>query len=59
MRAYDDVLEKTSTKWAPWYVVPADRKWYRDFVVGRVIVEAMESLDMKYPVVDLSGEVIE
>jgi PPK2 family polyphosphate:nucleotide phosphotransferase len=59
MRAYEAVLEKTSTKWAPWYVVPADRKWYRDFVVGHVIVEAMESLDMKYPVIDLSGVVIE
>ena len=59
MRAYDDVLEKTSTKWAPWYAVPANRKWYRDYVVGHVIAEAMESLEMKYPEVDLSREVID
>ena len=59
MRAYDDVLEKTSTKYAPWYVVPANRKWYRDYVVGQVIIRAMESLDMKFPAIDLSKEVIE
>jgi PPK2 family polyphosphate:nucleotide phosphotransferase len=59
MRAYDDVLEKTSTKCAPWYVVPANAKWYRDFVVGHVIVDALESLNMKVPDVDLSKETID
>jgi PPK2 family polyphosphate:nucleotide phosphotransferase len=58
MRAYDDVLEKTSTKWAPWVVVPANRKWYRDYVVGHVIAEALESFDMKYPDIDLSNEIV-
>jgi len=42
MRAYEDVLSKCSTPWAPWYVVPADRKWYRDLVVSRTIVETLE-----------------
>jgi len=59
MSAYDDVLEKTSTKCAPWYVVPANRKWYRDYVVGNVILDALESLDMKYPAIDLTGETID
>jgi len=59
MRAYDDVLEKTSTESAPWWVVPADHKWYRDYVIGNVIVEAMEALDMKYPEVDVSKEIID
>ena len=59
MEAYDDVLEKTSTKHAPWYVVPSNAKWYRNLVISSVIVEALESLKMEYPKVDLSGEVVE
>jgi PPK2 family polyphosphate:nucleotide phosphotransferase len=58
-RAYEDALSKTSTEWAPWYVVPANQKWYRNYVVGSTIVEALESLHMKYPEPDLSGIVIE
>ena len=49
MRAYEDVLSKTSTEWAPWYIVPANRKWYRNLVVATVLVEALERLDMRYP----------
>ena len=57
-RAYEDALSKTSTEWAPWYVVPANQKWYRNYVVGSVIAEKLESLDMKYPEPDLSSVVI-
>jgi len=49
MRAYEDVLSKTSTEWASWYIVPANRKWYRDLVVATVLVEALEGLNMSYP----------
>jgi polyphosphate kinase 2 (PPK2 family) len=42
-------LEKTSTEWAPWYVVPANHNWLRDIVVSTVIVEALEGLNMRYP----------
>ncbi|HEX8411443.1 MAG TPA: PPK2 family polyphosphate kinase [Thermoanaerobaculia bacterium] len=49
MAAYEDVLEKTSTKHAPWHVVPADRKWARDWIVANTVVKAMEKLRMKYP----------
>jgi PPK2 family polyphosphate:nucleotide phosphotransferase len=59
MDAYEDMLEKTSTKYAPWYVIPANAKWYRNLVVGDVIVDALDSLKMDYPKVDLSGEVVE
>jgi PPK2 family polyphosphate:nucleotide phosphotransferase len=48
-RAYEDVLTKTSTKHAPWHVVPADRKWARDWIVANTIVRVMENLRMKYP----------
>lgn len=47
--AYQDALRKTSTEWAPWYVVPANAKWYRNWVVANVLVTTLESLDMKYP----------
>ena len=59
MDAYEDLLEKTSTKHAPWYVIPANAKWYRNLVVADVITDALEGLGMHYPQVDLSGEVVE
>ncbi len=48
-RAYEAVLSHTSTKWAPWYVVPANRKWFRDLVVSSVLVRTLEELRMRYP----------
>ena len=61
MKAYEDVLNKTSTPWAPWYIVPANRKWYRNLVVAEVLVEALKGLNMNYPEPkeDLSNVVIE
>lgn len=49
MQAYEDALSQTSTDWAPWYIVPANRKWYRDLVVSSVIVETLKGLQMSYP----------
>ncbi len=49
MKAYEEAISKTSTDWAPWYIVPANRKWYRNLVVGTVIIEALEDLNMRYP----------
>lgn len=49
MNAYEDLLEKTSTQWAPWFIIPADRKWFRDLLIARILVDKLESLDMKYP----------
>lgn len=59
--AFEEMLSRTSTEHAPWYVVPADRKWYRNLVVATVLVEALEGLGMSYPEPedDLSGVVIE
>ena len=48
-RAYEDALNRCSTPWAPWHVVPADRKWYRDYVVSRVVLNALEKLKLKWP----------
>jgi PPK2 family polyphosphate:nucleotide phosphotransferase len=47
--AYEDALSKCSTKRAPWYIIPADHKWYRNWMVARTIVEKLESMDPKYP----------
>lgn len=49
MKAYQAALEKTSTSWAPWYLVPSNRVWYRDLVVCRILVEALEGLKMRFP----------
>ena len=49
MQAYEDVLSKTSTEIAPWYIVPANRKWFRDLVISSILVETLESLKMSYP----------
>jgi polyphosphate kinase 2 (PPK2 family) len=49
MKAYEDVLEKTSTKWAPWYIIPANHNWFRDVLVSTIIVKTLEQMYMKYP----------
>jgi PPK2 family polyphosphate:nucleotide phosphotransferase len=49
MTAYEDVLRKTSTEYAPWFVVPADRKWYRDWVIAQTLIQTLERLQMKFP----------
>jgi PPK2 family polyphosphate:nucleotide phosphotransferase len=60
MKAYEDVLEKTSTTWAPWYLVPANNNWFRDVIISTVIVKTLEKLDLHYPPVakDLKSVVI-
>jgi PPK2 family polyphosphate:nucleotide phosphotransferase len=47
--AYEAVLSRTSTPWAPWWVVPANHKWYRNLVIGSVIVDTLEGFEMAYP----------
>jgi polyphosphate kinase 2 (PPK2 family) len=49
MKAYEDAINECGTEWAPWHVVPADKKWARDAVVARAMVEALESLDLRFP----------
>lgn len=48
-KAYEDAIEETSTEHAPWYVIPADRKWYRDYVISTLLREFLESLDLRWP----------
>jgi PPK2 family polyphosphate:nucleotide phosphotransferase len=52
MHAFEDAIRATASKRAPWYVVPADNKWFTRLVVAAAIVEAVEKLDLAYPTVD-------
>ncbi len=47
--AYEDALSQTNTKYAPWFVIPANHKWFRNLAVSRIVVETLESLKMKFP----------
>lgn len=49
MEANEDAISKTSTRLAPWYLIPANHKWYRDLAVSSIIVDAMDSMNLKYP----------
>lgn len=61
MQAYEDALNKTSTEHAPWYVIPANRKWYRDLVISTILVDTLKGLKMEFPKPEenLDGVVIE
>jgi len=50
--AFSQMLSKTSTKWAPWYVIPADRKWFTRIVAAAVIAKALLEIDPRYPTVE-------
>jgi PPK2 family polyphosphate:nucleotide phosphotransferase len=47
--AYEDVLSRCSTPWAPWYVIPANRKWFRNLAVAGILVSTLEDMDMRFP----------
>jgi PPK2 family polyphosphate:nucleotide phosphotransferase len=49
MRAYEDMIRNTATKRSPWYVVPADNKWFTRIVVGAAVIDTLDSLNLKYP----------
>lgn len=57
MEAYEDVLNRCTTEWAPWYVIPADQKWYRNLAIAEVIVETLRKMNPQHAIVeeDLSG----
>lgn len=55
MNAYADVLTETSTELAPWYIIPADNKWFMRYAVGRIICDRMQQLDLHYPKLSKEG----
>ncbi|HLH00321.1 MAG TPA: polyphosphate kinase 2 family protein [Bryobacteraceae bacterium] len=60
-QAYEDALTRCSTRHAPWYVIPADKKWFRNYLVAALVVQALDNLRLKYPppTVDMSKVVLE
>lgn len=60
MAAYEEMLNQCTTSWAPWYVIPADQKWYRNLVVTQIIVDKLKEMNPQYPTSteDLSNVVI-
>ena len=48
-KAYEDAISRCSTKIAPWYVIPANHKWFRNFAVAEIVIQTLESLRMKFP----------
>jgi PPK2 family polyphosphate:nucleotide phosphotransferase len=58
MDAYDEVLERTSTDYAPWYIVPANRKWVRDLAVAQILVSTLEEMDPKYPKKEIDPNIV-
>jgi PPK2 family polyphosphate:nucleotide phosphotransferase len=57
IEAYEEALARTSTKWAPWFVIPADHKWFRDLAISEIIADALQEMDLKPPAprVDLAA----
>lgn len=55
MKAYEETIQETATPDSPWYVVPADNKWFTRMVVASAVIDALASLDLKYPTVDEEG----
>jgi PPK2 family polyphosphate:nucleotide phosphotransferase len=59
IKAYELALSRTSTAYAPWYVVPANKKWYRNLVTASIIVDTLKGLKMRFPQIDLKNVKIE
>jgi polyphosphate kinase 2 (PPK2 family) len=56
MSAYEETIRETAREEAPWYVVPADNKWYTRLVVAAAIIDALASVDLHYPELDDAGK---
>ena len=58
LAAYDEAIERTSTAAAPWHVIPADRKWYRDHAIASLLTETLETMDPRYPDTELDVDAL-
>ncbi|MGH8658394.1 MAG: PPK2 family polyphosphate kinase [Gammaproteobacteria bacterium] len=59
MRAYSNAISKTSSAWAPWYIIPANHKWYRNLAVAAIVANTLRGLNMRYPQPDYDAGAIE
>ncbi|HUG70514.1 MAG TPA: polyphosphate kinase 2 family protein [Pirellulaceae bacterium] len=58
MVAYEDALNRCTTDWAPWYVIPADQKWYRNLAIARIVVNALRELKPQFPTTTIDPDMI-
>ena len=56
--AYEDAIRECSTETAPWHIIPADRKWYRNWAISKLLVETLERMDPRLPQPDLDVEAL-
>ena len=56
VEAYKAVLERCNTQRAPWYIIPSDRKWYRNWAVAQLLTEQLRALDLRWPEADFDVE---
>lgn len=49
IKAFEDALSKTSTRYAPWYVIPSEKRWYRNLVIAKIVADTLEDMDIKLP----------
>jgi polyphosphate kinase 2 (PPK2 family) len=61
MESYEEALSRCSTPWAPWYVIPANLKWFRNWAVAQIIVNTLDRMKLKFPEpkIDVSRSIIE
>jgi polyphosphate kinase 2 (PPK2 family) len=57
--AFEDAINECSTEYAPWYVVPANKKWYRNLVVARTIADTLEAMDPRFPAAEQGLEQVD
>ena len=55
-RAYEIALERTNTEHAPWFVIPSDKKWYRNLAIGRLLHDTLRGIDPQWPAADFDVE---
>ena len=53
LEAFEDAMERTSTNRAPWYVIPSDHKWFRNFAISKLVVDAMQEMKLKLPLAQI------
>ena len=56
MTAYEEMIERTSTAHAPWFIIPSNRKWYRNLAIARILNHTLESLDMQFPNIPIAPD---
>lgn len=58
-KAYEELLRRCSTEWAPWFIIPSNHKWFRNFVISQIILDTLKEMDLEYPEPKFDPQTIE